>query len=78
MEFSKKTALEPLSTFETKMAIHNKANEEILKEKLSNFTEKIRKLEKKVEETTWMMNSEISKSNQEQRKIIEEMNLLEN
>jgi hypothetical protein len=52
------------------MAIHNKANEEILKEKLSNFTDKIRKLEKKVEETTWMMNSEISKSNQEQRKII--------
>ena len=70
MEFSKKTTLEPLNTFETKMAIHNKANEEILKEKLSNFTDKIRKLEKKVEETTWMMNSEISKSNQEQRKII--------
>lgn len=26
LEFSKKTLLEPLNTFETKMTIHNKAN----------------------------------------------------
>ena len=76
MEFYKKTVLEPLNTFETKIALHNKANEQILKDKLINFTEKIKKLEKKVQETTLMMNSEINKSNQEQRKIIEEMNLL--
>ena len=76
MEFYKKTVLEPLNTFETKIALHNKANEQILKDKLINFSEKIKKLEKKVQETTSMMNSEINKSNQEQRKIIEEMNLL--
>jgi len=35
--------------------LHNKNNEEILKARLKDFTEKLRKIEKKVEETSWIM-----------------------
>ena len=36
--YHKTTALEPLQTFETKVAVHTKKNEQILKEKLRNFS----------------------------------------
>jgi hypothetical protein len=53
------------------MMLHNKNNEEVLRAKLKEFTEKLRKIEKKVEETTSSMNSEFSKSFQEQKRIVE-------
>lgn len=59
------------------MMLHNKNNEEVLRARLRDFTDKLRKIEKKVEETTWAMNSEFTKSNQEQKRIVEEMNLME-
>jgi hypothetical protein len=38
MDFAHKTQIqEPLTTFETKMMLHNKNNEEILKGKLREF-----------------------------------------
>ena len=56
---------------------HNKANEQILKDKLKPFTEKIRNVQQRVDEAKNMMNAEITKSQDEQRKIMEEMNLME-
>jgi tetrahydromethanopterin S-methyltransferase subunit B len=37
--------------------LHNKNNEEVLRTRLKEFTEKIRKIEKKVEETSSSMSS---------------------
>jgi tetrahydromethanopterin S-methyltransferase subunit B len=37
--------------------LHNKNNEEVLRTRLKEFTEKIRKIEKKVEETSNSMSS---------------------
>jgi methyl-accepting chemotaxis protein len=39
------------------MMLHNKNNEEVLRTRLKEFTEKIRKIEKKVEETSNSMSS---------------------
>jgi methyl-accepting chemotaxis protein len=39
------------------MMLHNKNNEEVLRTRLKEFTEKIRKIEKKVEETSSSMSS---------------------
>ena len=36
--YHKTTLMEPLQTFETKVAVHTKKNEHILKEKLSQFS----------------------------------------
>jgi len=45
MDFAHKTQIqEPLNTFETKMMFHNKNNEEVLKGKLRDFMEKLRKV----------------------------------
>lgn len=49
LEAGRKTSLEPLQTFETKIAIHNKNNEQILKNKLRNFSERLKKVQKKIE-----------------------------
>ena len=53
------------------MAHHSKANEDILKERLRSFTDKIRRIEKRVDEAKNLMSQEISKSQEEQRKIAE-------
>ncbi len=59
------------------MMLHNKNNEEILRGKLREFTDKLKRVEKRIEETTFNMNSEFAKSTQEQKRIIEEMNVIE-
>ena len=49
--------MEPLQTFETKVAVHTKNNEQILKEKFKSFSEKLKNVEKKVEEAQWRMSN---------------------
>jgi hypothetical protein len=45
IDFNQKIQLqEPLSTFETKMMLHNKNNEEVLRTKLRDFSEKLRRI----------------------------------
>ena len=63
--------MEPIKTFETKVAVHNRNNEDILKDKLRNFTDKLKRLEKKIDEAGWNMNNEASKAKQEHKKMIE-------
>ena len=78
VDFNQKIQLqEPLSTFETKMMLHNKNNEEVLRTKLRDFSEKLRRIEKKVEETSSSMNTQCGKATQDQKRIIEEMNIME-
>lgn len=78
LDFAHKTQIqEPLNSFETKMMLHNKNNEDILKIKLREFMEKLKRVEKRISETTQSMGGEFGKSETEQRKIIEEMNLME-
>lgn len=48
LEAGKRISLEPLQTFETNLAIHNKNNEEILKNKLRAFAERLKKVEKRI------------------------------
>ena len=57
LDFAHKTQIqEPLNSFETKMMMHNKNNEDILKVKLREFVEKLKKVEKRIGETTQSMN----------------------
>lgn len=69
--------MEPLKTFETKIAMHNRNNEQILKEKLRGFSEKLKKVEKKIDEAAWTMSNETSKAKIEQKRVIEEMGNVE-
>ena len=57
LDMAEKTTIEPMKTFETKMAMHNRNNEEILKEKLRGFGEKLRKVEKRIDEAAWTMSN---------------------
>jgi hypothetical protein len=57
--------------------LHNRNNEEILRGRLREFTEKLKRLEGRIEETTKNMNGEFSRSTHEQKRVIEEMNVIE-
>lgn len=59
------------------MMLHNRNNEEILRGRLREFTQRLKKLEGRIEDTTKAMNGEFSRSTQEQKRVIEEMNLIE-
>lgn len=62
VEMAEKTTMEPLKTFETKIAMHNRNNEEILKDKLRGFSEKLKKVEKKIDEAAWTMSNQTNKA----------------